>query len=108
VLAAYVKLLAPFAPYSAQELWELMGHAGPVFKQPWPVFDAALALEDAVEVPVQVNGKLRGKVTVALDISKEELETVALANDNVRVHTDGKQIVKVVVIPGKLVNVVVK
>ena len=108
VLTAYVKLLAPFAPYSAQELWELLGHSGPVFKQPWPAFDAALALEDAVEVPVQVNGKLRGKVTVALDASKEELEAVALANDNVRAHTDGKQVVKVVVIPGKLVNVVVK
>ena len=108
VLTAYVKLLAPFAPYSAQELWELMGHAGPVFKQAWPEFDAALAQEDAIEVPVQVNGKLRGKVTVALNITKEALEAAALANDNVRVHTDGKQIVKVVVIPGKLVNVVVK
>jgi leucyl-tRNA synthetase len=101
-------LLAPFAPFAAEELWTLMGLEGPVFKQAWPKYDADLAREETLEIPVQVNGKLRSKVTVANGSSKEEQEAAAMADDRIRQLIGGKQIVKTVVVPGKLINVVVK
>jgi leucyl-tRNA synthetase len=79
-----VLLLAPFTPYVCEELWEMMGLAGPVFKQPWPVFDPELAKEDGAEVVFQVNGKLRGKTIVAFGTSKEALEQLALADEKVK------------------------
>jgi leucyl-tRNA synthetase len=108
ILDGVVKLLAPFAPYTAQELWAAIGGVGPVFRQSWPEFDPALAREDEIEVPVQVNGKLRGRVVVALGASRDTLESAARTDDKVRAHLDGKTIVKVIVVPGKLVNFVVK
>ncbi len=101
-------LLAPFAPYAAQDLWTELGYANPVFRQPWPKFDADLAKEDLVEIPLQVNGKLRGHIKIALGATKEELENAARANDRVKPFLDGKQIVKVVVLVDRLVNFVVK
>jgi leucyl-tRNA synthetase len=103
-----VMLLAPFAPFAAEELWELMGKQGPVFKQPWPKFNEDLAREEMLEVPVQVNGKLRSRVVIAHEASQDELKAAALADEKVKAHTDGKSIVKVVIVPGKLVNIVVK
>jgi leucyl-tRNA synthetase len=103
-----VLLLAPFTPYVCEELWEMMGLAGPVFKQPWPVFDPELAKEDGAEVVFQVNGKLRGKTIVAFGTSKEALEQLALADEKVKPFVEGKTIVKVIAVPDKLVNVVVK
>jgi leucyl-tRNA synthetase len=108
ILDGVVKLLAPFAPYTAQELWVLIGGAGQVFRQSWPQFDPTLAAEDEIEIPVQVNGKLRGRVVVALGATKEALESTARADEKVRTHIDGKTIVKVIVVPGKLVNFVVR
>ncbi len=104
----FVLLIAPFAPFAAEELWTLMGHTGPVFKQSWPKFDEALAREESLEIPVQVNGKLRGKVTVALDASLEDIKAAALADPNVQAHTAGKDVVKVIYVPAKLLNLVVK
>ena len=101
-------LLAPFAPYTAQELWSELGHTGPLFRETWPAFDPELAKEDSVEIPVQVNGKLRGHVRVPHGTGKEELEKLALANEKVKMFLEGKQIVKVVVVPDRLVNIVVK
>ncbi len=101
-------LLAPFAPFVAEELWETMGHAGPVFKQGWPVFDADLAREESLEIPVQVNGKVRGRVTVPNGSAKEEQEQAALADARIQTLIAGKEIVKIIVVPGKLVNIVVK
>jgi len=103
-----VLLLAPFTPYLCEELWEMMGLAGPVFKQPWPVFDPELAKEDGAEVIFQVNGKLRGKATVAFGTAKDALEQLALSDEKVKPFVEGKAIVKVIVVPDKLVNVVVK
>ncbi|MBI5087150.1 MAG: leucine--tRNA ligase [Acidobacteria bacterium] len=103
-----VLLLAPFAPFAAEELWEVTGHTGPVFKQRWPAFDADLAREEALEIPVQVNGKLRGRITAAHGSTREEQEQAALGDEKVQAHIAGKQIVKTVVIPGKLINIVVK
>jgi leucyl-tRNA synthetase len=101
-------LLAPFAPYTAQELWEELGNTGPAFRQPWPGFDPELAKEDLAEMPVQVNGKLRGHLLVPFGTEKAELERLALANEKVQPFTTGHHIVKVVVIADRLVNIVVK
>ena len=101
-------MLAPFAPYMAQDLWDTLGRSGPVFRHPWPTFDSELAKEDLAEIPVQVNGKLRGHVHVAFGTHREELERLAVANEKVRPFVEGKQVVKVVVLPDRLVNIVVK
>ena len=108
ILEALPLLLEPFAPYIAEEMWTDLGRTGPVFRQPWPSFDEDLAREEAAEIPVQVNGKLRTRLTVAFGTPKEDLERLALADPRVKAFTDGKQIVKTVVVPDKLVNIVVK
>ena len=101
-------LLAPFAPYAAQDLWAELGHNTPVFRQPWPKFDARLAKEDLVEIPVQVNGKLRGHIKAAHGTSNDQLESLARASDKVKPFLEGKQVVKVIVVGDRLVNFVVK
>ena len=102
-------LLAPFAPYLAQEIWEELGRQGPVFRQSWPAFDPELAKEDEAEIVVQVNGKLRTRIAALFGTPKEELEKRALADDNkVQPFIAGKQVVKLITVPDKLVNIVVK
>ncbi|MBV8866704.1 MAG: class I tRNA ligase family protein, partial [Acidobacteriaceae bacterium] len=101
-------LLAPFAPYTAQDLWESLGQTGPVFRQPWPKFDPELAKEDLLEIPVQVNGKLRAHLHVPLGTSRGELERLALENEKTKPFLVGKQILKVIVVPDRLVNIVVR
>jgi leucyl-tRNA synthetase len=101
-------LLAPFAPFAAEELWAELGHNGPVFKQSWPVYNADLAREEALEIPVQVNGKLRARIVVSHTATKEEQEQAALADEKVQANLAGKQVVKIIVLPGKLVNIVVR
>ena len=101
-------LLAPFAPYLTAEMWEEMGREGPIFKQPWPVYDADLARDEQAEVVIQVNGKLRGRIFVPFKTPREELEALARADPKVQSFLDGKQIVKIIVVPDKLVNFVVK
>jgi leucyl-tRNA synthetase len=103
-----VLLLAPFAPYLAHELWEMLGEKGSLLKAPWPKYDAALAKEEEIEIPVQINGKLRSRVVVSADASEETVLERALADEKVRAVTAGKQIVKKIYVPGKLVNIVVK
>ncbi len=101
-------MLAPFAPYMTQEIWELMGKSGPVFRQQWPEHDDELAKEEGAEVILQVNGKLRSKVIVPFGTGREELERLTKADDKIQAHVQDKQIVKIIVVPDKLVNVVVK
>ncbi len=103
-----VLLLAPFAPYLAHELWEMLGEKGNLLKAPWPKYDAALAKEEELEIPVQVNGKLRGRVVVSADATEETVLERALADEKVRAAIAGKQIVKKIYVSGKLVNIVVK
>ncbi|MBI4889368.1 MAG: leucine--tRNA ligase [Acidobacteria bacterium] len=103
-----VLLLAPFAPFVSEELWEMMGRTGPLFKQPWPQFDAALAAENVIEIPVQIGGKVRSRILAAPDASQETLEQLALADMKIQALTAGNTVAKVVVVPGKLVSIVVK
>ena len=101
-------LLAPMAPYVAHELWEMTGETGSLLKAAWPKYDPALAAEDEIEIPVQVNGKLRGRVVVPADATNDQVEQAALADEKVKAAIAGKQIVKKVVVPKKLVNIVVR
>jgi leucyl-tRNA synthetase len=100
-------LLGPFVPHVAEELWETMGGEPSILAQKWPEADSRAAAEEELDIPVQVNGKLRGRLTVPVGTAREQLEKLALAEENVKRHTEGKQVKKVVVVPGKLVNVVV-
>jgi leucyl-tRNA synthetase len=101
-------LLAPFAPYLAHELWEMLGEQGSLLRAPWPKYDPALAKEDEIEIPVQINGKLRGRIVVPADASEEAVRTGAQSDEKIASMIAGKQIVKVIVVPGKLINIVVR
>ncbi|MGA9986280.1 MAG: class I tRNA ligase family protein, partial [Terriglobales bacterium] len=101
-------LLAPMAPYLAHELWEMAGETSNLLKAPWPQYDPALAAEDEIEIPVQVNGKLRNVVVVPAGATDDQTKQAALADEKVRAAIAGKQMVKVIVVPKKLVNIVVR
>ena len=105
LLEPFVLLLAPYAPHLAEELWEKLGHKQSLAYAPWPKHDDALLKEDKVTVILQVNGKIRDRVEVPAQISPADLEKLALANDRVKEHLAGKQVKKVIVVPGKLVNI---
>jgi leucyl-tRNA synthetase len=107
ILESLVLMLAPFAPHLAAELWEQMGHQDAILRQPWPKYDEALAREDELEIPVQINGKLRSLIHVPVDASKETVESAARADEKVQTALAGKTVVKVVIVPGKLINFVV-
>ena len=106
-LSALVRMLAPFAPHTAEELWERLGGVGGLATAAWPAFDAGVARADEVVVPVQVNGKVRGRLTVPTDITDVDLEARALADAGVLPHLAGKTVKKVVVARGRLVSIVV-
>jgi leucyl-tRNA synthetase len=103
-----VKLLNPFTPHVCEELWARLGHPASLVREAWPAFDAAAAREDEVELAVQVNGKVRGRVTVAREAREDEIRARALAEPRVAEHLQGKEIVKFVVVPLRLVSMVVR
>jgi leucyl-tRNA synthetase len=105
---ALVRMLGPFAPHTAEEMWEMLGHDSGLVAASWPEFKEAVARADEVEIPVQVNGKVRGRVTVPVDIVDEELQRIALADPGVQAHVAGKTVKKVVIAKGRLVSVVVQ
>ena len=106
-LEALVVMLAPFSPHIAEEMWETLGRSGGL-KADWPIADPELAAREELEIPIQVNGKLRSRVITSPDVSEDELRTAALADEKIRALVDGKQVVKVIVVPQRLVNVVVR
>ncbi len=103
-----VLLLAPFAPFLAADLWETLGETSNLLREPWPQYDPALAKEEEVEMAVQVNGKIKARITVPADAEEEQIRETALADEKVKAAIAGKEIVKVLVVKGRLVNVVVK
>jgi len=100
-------MLAPFVPHMSEELWERLGHAGGLAAARWPEYDEEVARAEEIVVPVQVNGKLRARLTVPADIAESELQALALADPHVKQYLDGKTIKKVMVARGRLVSVVV-
>ncbi|MGH9968353.1 MAG: leucine--tRNA ligase [Pyrinomonadaceae bacterium] len=112
-LESLTLMLAPFSPHVAEEMWEGLGHPGGLLGRSsegakWPQADAELARKEELEIPIQVNGKLRSRVLASLDVTEEELRAAALADEKVRGFTDGRQVVKVIVVPQRLVNIVVR
>ena len=103
---AIVLLLAPIVPHMCHALWNHLGHEGAVIDASWPGYDESALVKDSIEMVVQVNGKLRAKLEVAADISKQDMEAAAIADENVKKFTDGLTVRKVIVVPGKLVNIV--
>lgn len=108
VLRNIVIMLSPFVPHFCDELWEAMGEEGFLFNASWPEYDEKLTVADEITMAIQVNGKVRGSISVERTASKEEIEKMALAVENVQKHTEGKTVAKVIVVPGKIVNIVVK
>jgi len=107
-LEQIVLLLSPFAPHLAEELWQLLGHAGTLAYEPWPICDESLLVESTVEIPVQINGKVRTKITVPANADQAKLEEIARADARVAELLTGKEIIKTIVVPRRLVNFVVK
>lgn len=106
-LETVLRILSPIVPHFAEEGWARLGREESIFLSGWPEADAAVAKDDTLEIPVQVNGKLRARITVSPDISKEELEAAALASEKVQAFIADKEVKKVIVVPGKLVNIAV-
>lgn len=106
-LELVVVMLAPFVPHITEELWQLLGHTTPLSATAWPAWDSEAVVDEELLVVVQVNGKLRSKLSVAVGLDEESIKQMALADDKVKVFTDGLQVRKVIYVPGKLVNIVV-
>jgi leucyl-tRNA synthetase len=109
-LESTVIMLAPFAPHVAEEMWAGLGHSSGLLREAprWPSADPELARREELEIPIQVNGKLRSRVIAAPDVSEEDLRASALADERVRALTDGHEVVKVIVVPRRLVNIVIR
>jgi leucyl-tRNA synthetase len=103
-----VHLIAPLAPHLAEELWEILGESGSIFNGQWPEYDSALIIEDTIELVVQINGKVRAKTEVSSDISEKDAIETAKSLSNIKAHIEGKQVIKEIYVPGRLVNIVVK
>ncbi|MGG0542258.1 leucine--tRNA ligase [Priestia aryabhattai] len=102
----FVKLLAPICPHTTEELWSKLGHEDTISYEAWPAFDEAKLVDDEVEIVVQINGKVRAKLNVPAEASREELQDIAMANEDVQEFIEGKTVRKVIAVPGKLVNIV--
>ncbi|MCK5271925.1 MAG: class I tRNA ligase family protein, partial [Sedimentisphaerales bacterium] len=103
----FVILLSPFAPHIAEELWQRLGHSGTITYQPWPEFDEGLTTDPEVELAIQVNGKLRDRLTFSADADEDTIKEKALACERVQELLEGKSVRKVIVIKNRLVNIVI-
>jgi leucyl-tRNA synthetase len=104
----FVLLLSPLAPHCAEELWAALGHGDSLAYESWPSYDESLLVEDEIEIPVQIKGKVRAKIMVPADADQAAIEKIANADARVVELLDGKELIKTVVVPGRLVNFVVK
>jgi len=108
-LESLVIMLAPFSPHVAEQMWESLGHAGGLLKSsPWPRVDAELARREELEIPIQVNGKLRSRLLAAPEVGDDELRAAALDDEKIRAAIKGHEVVKVIVVPQRLVNIVIR
>jgi leucyl-tRNA synthetase len=108
VIEPFVLLLSPFAPHIAEEMWEILGHGKTLAYESWPTHDEKYLVEDEVEIPVQVNGKLKAKIKVPAKADKDTIQAAAEADGAIKGQLEGKNVVKVIVVPGRMVNFVVK
>ena len=104
----YIKLLSPFAPHFCEEQWSLLGYKDSIFNEKWCEFNPKALIKDEIEIAIQVNGKIKAKINVASDLDEEGIKAISLENDSIKSATEGKNIIKVIVIKGRLVNIVVK
>ncbi len=107
ILEDLIVIISPYAPHITEELWALLGHKQSIINAAYPTFDASYLVEDSIEYPVMVNGKMRAKIQLSADLSKDEIEAAALANENVQKWLEGKTPKKVIVVPKKIVNLVI-
>ena len=108
VCESFIKILAPFAPHFSEEQWSLFNNTTSVFNEAWPKFDPKALVKDEVEIAIQVNGKIKNKIMVASSLDEEGIKSESLADEKVKAAIGDKTIVKVIVIKGRLVNIVVK
>lgn len=107
-MEGFVKMISPLVPHMTEEIWSHFHESDTIAYQPWPTYDENELVEDEVDIVVQVNGKVRAKIKMARDIDQQDAEDISLADDNVKAHVAGKEVVKVIVIPNRIVNIVVK
>ncbi len=108
IVEPMIQMVAPLCPHFGEELWQRLGHANSVTFVPFPAADPALLVSDTVELPVQINGKVRSRVVVDTSASEQQVINVVMNDEKVRAATDGKQILKTIVVPGRMVNLVIK
>jgi leucyl-tRNA synthetase len=104
----FVLLLSPFAPHISEELWRALGHDQTLAYEPWPAYDEVLIKEETIEIPVQINGKLRGRIQIPAESDRDAQEAAARAHPKIAAMLEGKTVVKTIVVPGRMVNYVVK
>ncbi|OOP55658.1 MAG: leucine--tRNA ligase [Candidatus Brocadia carolinensis] len=107
-MEALLLLMAPFTPHICEELWEVMGHKPSIFQQPWPAYDKDAILEEVIEIVVQINSKVKSRLSVPVDMSEDELRRRVLSDERITGFLQGKQVMNTIIVPGKLVNIVVK
>ena len=107
-MEGFIKLLSPICPHIAEEIWQDLGHEGTIAYESWPTYDESKLTSDTLNLVVQVNGKLRDKIEVAVDADQQTIIATALASEKVKAFTDGHEVVKTIVVPKKLVNIVVR
>ena len=108
VVENFLKILSPFAPHIAEELWEVIGNKSSITQESWPKYIEELTIDEEIELVIQVNGKLRDSLMAPQDISQEEAVSQAIAREKIQVYLKDKKVVKEIFVPGKLVNLVVK
>ncbi|HWT75080.1 MAG TPA: class I tRNA ligase family protein, partial [Mobilitalea sp.] len=107
-LKTLLVLLNPVAPHITEEMWQIIGEEGRLYNQKWPVYDEQKTIEDTVEIAVQINGKVKANLTIAQDEKQEEVQAKAMELDSIKAATNGKTVVKVIYVPGRILNIVVK